>query len=363
MRTARFTTAGLLVAAAATAPAQAPVHAHGASPALGTVHFATSCRPAVAPRFDRAVALLHSFEFGASIRTFNEVLAEDSTCAMAHWGIALSRWTNPMAVGIRPPALLRQGQASIDAATRLAARATPRERAYIAAVGRLYGSEQRDQRTRILEYEQAMRALVAAQPADTEAKIFHAIALVAAAEPTDKTFANQLEAGRVLEALWAKQPDHPGLAHYIIHAYDYPPLAARAREAARRYATIAPDAAHALHMPSHTFTRVGMWTESIDANRRSMAAALQEGAVAEALHAADYAMYAHLQAGNVTAAKELLDQLPVLAARRAGSHPGALDARAGGMDGGRGAGAEAERLSLYRRDDVLRPRTRRGSPA
>lgn len=283
---------------------------------LGTVHFATSCSPRVAPQFDRAVALLHSFEFRASIQAFNDVLAADTTCAMAHWGIALSRWTNPMAAGNRPVALLEQGRQAVDAATRLAVYASERERGYIRAVGRLYDDfEHKDQRTRVVAYERAMNELVMRQPADTEAMIFYAISLVAAAPPTDKTYASQLTAGSILEPLWAKQPNHPGLAHYIIHTYDYPPLADKARAAARRYASIAPSAAHALHMPSHTFTRVGMWNESVDANNRSMNVALRDGSIAEALHAADYAMYAYLQMGKTSDAKAILDKLPALASR------------------------------------------------
>jgi tetratricopeptide (TPR) repeat protein len=297
-------------------PTLAQVHAHQDSVAerLGTVHFATSCNPKVAPQFDRAVALLHSFEFGASIRGFNDVLAADSTCAMAYWGIALSRWTNPMATGNRPVALLQQGRQAADAAKRLGARATDRERGYIAAVSQLYDDyEHKNQQARVAAYERAMNDLTLRQPADTEAMIFHAISLVAAASPTDKTYANQLKAGSILEALWTKEPNHPGIAHYIIHTYDYPALANKARAAAERYATIAPSAAHALHMPSHTFTRVGMWQESIDANTRSMNVALGTGSFAEALHAADYRMYAYLQLGEYSEAKTILDSLPSLA--------------------------------------------------
>jgi hypothetical protein len=160
-----------------------------------------------------------------------------------------------------------------------------------------------------------MNELAMRQPADTEAMIFYAISLTASAPPTDKTYANQLKAGAILEPLWAKQPNHPGLAHYIIHTYDYPALADKARAAAERYAVIAPSAAHALHMPSHTFTRVGMWQESVDANTRSIQVALSTGSIAEALHASDYAMYANLQMGKDSDAKAVLDGLPVLAAR------------------------------------------------
>jgi len=294
-------------------------HAHSeAAPTekLGTVHFATSCSPSVAPQFDRAVALLHSFEFGASIQAFNAVLAADSTCAMADWGIALSRWTNPMAAGNRSVAQLQQGRQAVVAAMRLGDHASERERGYIHAVGQLYDDfEHKDQRMRVVAYASAMNELAMQQPADTEAMIFYAISLTASAPPTDKTYANQLKAGAILEALWAKQPNHPGLAHYIIHTYDYPALADKARAAAERYASIAPSAAHALHMPSHTFTRVGMWQESVDANNRSIKVALSTGSIAEALHAADYDMYAYLQMGNESDAKAILDGLPALAAR------------------------------------------------
>jgi hypothetical protein len=219
--------AAVLATAFAASAAIAQEHSHpGTSEQLGTVHFSTTCNPRVAAQFDRAVALLHSFEFGASIKGFNEVLAADSTCAMAYWGIALSRWTNPMATGNRPVGLLQQGRQAVAAARRVSATASERERGYIDAVSQLYDDyEHRDQRARIVAYERAMNDLAARQPADTEATIFYAISLVASASPTDKTYANQLKAGAILEQLWAKQPNHPGLAHYIIHTYDYPPLA------------------------------------------------------------------------------------------------------------------------------------------
>jgi hypothetical protein len=283
---------------------------------LGTVHFPTSCSPTVAPQIDRAVALLHSFEFSGAIRSFQSVLAADSTCGMAQWGIALSQWTNPMAAGNRAPAQLEKGRQAADAATQLASHATERERGYIAAVATLYRDYERvDQRTRIVAYERAMADLVARQPADTEAKIFHAIALAAAAPPTDKSYANQYRAGAVLERLWAAQPDHPGLAHYLIHTYDLPALASSASAAARRYADIAPAVAHAQHMPSHTFTRLGMWDASARANERSFEAALRDSSIAEALHASDYMAYAYLQMRRDSAAKAVLDRLPALTAR------------------------------------------------
>jgi hypothetical protein len=274
---------------------------------------------------------------------------------MAQWGIALSRWTNPMAAGNRPVEVLERGQRAARAAERLGSHASERERGYIRAVNELYADfRNRGQRIRVVAYAAAMSDLVKREPADTEAKIFYAIALTAAAPPTDKTYASQLEAGRILEPLWEKQPDHPGLAHYIIHTYDYPPLAGKAREAARRYAGIAPSAAHALHMPSHTFTRVGMWEESVETNNRSMDVALKGNSISETLHAADYAMYAYLQLGNESQAKAILDRLPALAAR---FDPNAITGAAPGSAGmfalaaiparwalERGAWAEAMRL-------------------
>ena len=291
-------------------------HAPGTSEKLGTVHFPTSCDRSVAPRIDRAVALLHSFEFGASIRAFDAVLAADSTCAMAHWGLALSRWTNPMAAVTRTAAQLVPGRRAADAAARLGSGATERERGYISAVGALYRDyESVGQDTRIANYERAMADLVARQPADTEARIFHAIALVATAAPTDKSYEKQRRAGAILERLWAAQPDHPGLAHYIIHTYDVPALASQAAAAARRYAEIAPTVAHAQHMPSHTFTRLGHWRESVRANRESYDAAMRDSALAEAMHASDYMEYAYLQMRRYDEARAVRDVIPTLATR------------------------------------------------
>ncbi|MEJ7812751.1 MAG: hypothetical protein WKG32_20220, partial [Gemmatimonadaceae bacterium] len=339
----------LLVAAllGSRAAAQAHPHPAGTSEGLGTVHFPTSCRPSVAPPFDRAVALLHSFEFGAAIRAFDGVLAADSTCAMAHWGIALARWSNPMSAGNRAPALLAQGRQASDAARRLAAGATERERGYIAAVASLYADyDHVDQRSRVVAYERAMADLVARQPADTEAKIFYALSLAAAAPPTDKSYARQRRAGAILESLWAAQPNHPGLAHYIIHSYDVPALAPRAAAAARRYADIAPAAAHALHMPSHTFTRLGMWEASVNANRRSAEAALRDSALAEVLHASDYLAYAYLQMRRDSAARAVLDSLPMLAAR---FDPTAVTGAAPGSAGVFALAAIPARYALERR--------------
>ncbi len=332
-------------------PTPAAAQAHAAHPGtdvgLGTVHFPTSCRPEVGPRFDRAVALLHSFEFGASIRGFSEVLAADPTCAMAHWGLALSHWTNPTSPTNRAPAQLARGRLAVDAAGRLAAAATPRERDYIAAVAHLYADHERvDQRTRVLAYERAMADLAERHPADTEAKVFYALAVVAAAPPTDKSYARQLQAGAMLESLWAAQPNHPGLAHYIIHSYDVPSLAPQAAAAARRYADIAPAAAHALHMPSHTFTRLGQWEESVRANRRSAESAMRDSSLAEVLHASDYLVYAYLQMRRDSAARSVVDGLPALAAR---FDPSAVTGAAPGWAGVFALAAMPARYALERR--------------
>ena len=314
MYRSRFATVSFSLLAAT---AQAQDHVHPSADKLGTVHFQTSCTTAVAPAFDRGIAWLHSFEFAAAIRSFEEVLKADPDCAMAHWGIALSRWTNPMSVANRSPAQLQRGRAAIEAAKAISNhRITQREKGYIAAAAELYENfEKVSQAERVGSYERAMAKLASDNPNDEEAQIFHAISLVAAASPSDKTYTNQKKAGAKLEAMWEKQPDHPGLAHYIIHTYDYPALAGEASRAARRYAMIAPSAAHALHMPSHIFTRTGMWKESIETNLRSRDIAEKTASIAEALHALDYAAYAYLQLQRHADARRVLDQLPALEAK------------------------------------------------
>jgi len=193
---------------------------------------------------------------------------------------------------------------------------TERERAYLAAAGKLYGDfESTPQRERLIAYRDAMREVAAKYPEDHEAQIFYALAIAASEDPADKTYAGRLQAGAILEKLFEEEPAHPGLAHYIIHTYDVPALAGRALVAARRYSAIAPDAPHALHMPSHTFTRTGYWQESIDSNIGAAAAARREGQTAEELHASDYEIYAYLQTGQDQAARRVLDSLPEMASR------------------------------------------------
>ena len=291
-------------------------HQHGAAgEKLGKVHFATSCNPAAQQQFDRAVALLHSFQFSYAIDGFNATLKADSSCAMAYWGIALSHWSNPFAAGLKATSQLEDGRQAAERGRATGAK-TERERAYIAAVSKLYGDfEKTSQQVRLLAYRDAMAETAAHYPQDHEASIFYALALAASEEPTDKTYASRLKAGAILEALFAQEPEHPGLAHYIIHAYDVPPLAARALLAAQRYSVIAPDAPHALHMPSHTFTRVGYWQDSIDSNVAASAAARREGQTAEELHALDYQAYAYLQTAQDESARQLVASLPEVMSR------------------------------------------------
>ena len=296
----------LMIPAAAQAQVHPDQHDHMAMERLGSVKFATSCSAAVQPQFDRAVALMHSFQFGQAIDGFHAVLAADPTCAMAYWGIALSNWSNPFA-GFKSPAQLKLGLEAVTKA-RAAAPKTKRERDYVEAVAQLYVDDPHvDQDARLLAYETAMERVARDNPQDSEASIFYALALAAAADPADKTYAKQLKAGAILERLFVQYPDHPGLAHYIIHAYDNPALASRAAEAARRYGKIAPSTPHALHMPSHTFTRIGDWQASIDTNLASAAAARAAGQPADELHASDYLVYAYLQTGQDNAAKRLVD--------------------------------------------------------
>ena len=311
MRTSLFAIGGLaasLLVGPLAAAAVAQDHDHNASPGrLGKVHFDTTCAPAVQADFDRGVAQLHSFWFSAAIDSFNTVLKNDPRCVMAQWGIAMSWWGNPFG-GFRAPAALKAGLAATDAA-RASGAGSEREQAYLAAVDRLYRDvEKNDQRTRTVAYEKAMEALAARYPDDVEARIFYALSLGQTALPTDKTYANQLKAAGILEQEFKRQPEHPGLAHYIIHSFDVPPLAPRALDAARRYAAIAPDAAHALHMPSHTFTRVGFWKESIEANLASATAARKDNAVSEELHALDYQTYAYLQTAQDRAALQNVEK-------------------------------------------------------
>jgi tetratricopeptide (TPR) repeat protein len=291
-------------------------HQHAAvGEQLGKVHFETSCNAAAQQQFDHAVALLHSFQFTHAIDGFNATLKADSSCGMAYWGIALSHWGNPFAAGLKATSQLEGGRQAAEQGRTVGGK-TERELAYITSVSKLYANfEKTPQQARLLAYRDTMAEMAAHYPHDHEASIFYALALAASEEPTDKTYASRLKAGAILEALFAEEPEHPGLAHYIIHAYDVPPLAARALVAAQRYSVIAPDAPHALHMPSHTFTRVGYWQDSIDSNVAASAAARREGQTAEELHALDYQAYAYLQTAQDEAARRLVESLPEILSR------------------------------------------------
>jgi hypothetical protein len=282
-------------------------HHNASFETLGTVSFTTSCNGTVQPQFNRAVALMHSFQFQSAIEGFEVILATDSSCSIAYWGIALSHWGNPFAAGLKSPVQLEQGLKAVRQA-RVIPPKSERERAYVDAVAKLFtDTATTDQQSRKLAYETAMSTLSAAHPEDSEAAIFYALAVAADADPADKTYAKQLQAGEILEKLFSQYPNHPGLAHYIIHAYDVPPLAQRAIGAAHRYSEIAPSTPHALHMPSHTFTRVGDWQNSIEANVAAATAARSVGQTPEELHATDYLVYAYLQTAQDTAAERLVE--------------------------------------------------------
>ena len=290
-------------------------HVHGSSEKLGQVHFATSCNAEAQSGFDRATALLHSFQFKKAIEEYNATLKSDSSCGIAYWGIALSQWSNPFATGMKDSSQLQAGSQTISLGKKAGAK-TERERDYINAVAALYDRfETTPQSARVIAYRDAMKKVAADYPGDHEAQIFYALSITAAEDLSDKTYAGRLQAGAILEKLFKEEPNHPGLAHYIIHTYDVPPLAGQALQAARRYSEIAPDAPHALHMPSHTFTRTGYWQDSIKANIAAAAAAKREGQTAEELHASDYEIYAYLQTGQDEAALRIRNSLPEIQSR------------------------------------------------
>src|SRR6266404_8185688 len=231
---------------------------------LGIVHFETSCTPGAQKLFDRGMLYQHSFWYRASQRTFEEALKADPECGIAYWGIALSLLWNPHVPA--PAKNLAEGAGVLAKATTVGAK-TQRERDYLDALGAMYADYDKvDHRTRMQAYAKAMEQLAQRYPDDDEAQIYYALALNTSASPTDKTYASQLKGAAILEPIAIRQPQHPGVAHYLIHLYDYPPIAEKGLDAARRYAKVAPAAAHAQHMPSHIFTRVGYWDESIASN-------------------------------------------------------------------------------------------------
>lgn len=285
---------------------------------IGTVDFATSCNPATKAKFNEAVALLHSFWFAESRGVFESVLKDDPNCAIAYWGIALTHWGNPFA-GLRQPQTIATGKAVIDKGL-AAGSPTPREKAYLEAVAILFSSaDVTTQRQRVLDYEKAAGRVSVANKDDVEARIFWALAVAQAASPTDKTYARQLQAAEMLEPMYSKLPNHPGLAHYIIHAYDVPALAQKGLKAANAYAGIAPAVPHALHMPSHTFTRVGYWNDSVKSNAKSAEVAEKTNGIGEAMHARDYMTYAYLQMGMDAQAKDNVAQALRLGTMKGGA--------------------------------------------
>jgi tetratricopeptide (TPR) repeat protein len=281
---------------------------------VGSVHFATSCSPAVEKDFNRAVALLHSFQYEQTRAAFEAIAQKDPSCAMAQWGVAMSHYH-----GLWDNSDVAAGRAAWKKADQVASanpKTSAREKGYIDAIGEIYREDDRDMAARGKALEQKMAAVQASNPDDSEAAVFHALTLAITAPKTDKTFSNQRKCGEILEPLFQKQPHHPGIAHYIIHCYDNPVLASQGLSAARMYAKIAPASAHAHHMPSHIFTRVGSWDESVQSNRKSAEVATAAEASSkngeardQRLHAMDYLEYAYLQMGQVDKAKSVLDEM------------------------------------------------------
>ena len=274
---------------------------------LGNVNFETSCKPEAQKLFDRGMLYQHSFWYRSSQRTFEDVLKADPECGVAYWGIALSLLWNPH---VPPPAKnLAEGTVILAKAKSVGAK-TQRERDYIDALIVMYADHEKvDHRTRIQAYANAMEQLAQRYPNDDEAQIHYALSLNTSASPADKTYTNQLKGAAILEPISKRQPQHPGVAHYLIHLYDYPPIAEKGLDAARRYSKIAPAAAHAQHMPSHIFTRVGYWRESIASNAESSRVAKLDNSLHDQLHAMDYLVYAYLQLGQDQKAKAVIDEM------------------------------------------------------
>jgi hypothetical protein len=275
---------------------------------LGTVHFPISCSPAAQKTFERGVSLLHSFWYEEAGKAFDQAANEDQRCAMAHWGVAMSLWHQ---LWDRPnEATLERGAAELKKARRFRA-STGRERTYIAALDAFYQRSDREFKVRATAYSRQMEQLYGKYPDDHEAGILYALSLIASEPEHDKSYVNRKRAAAVLEKLFADEPNHPGVAHYLIHAYDKPEMAELGLSAARRYAKIAPAAPHAVHMPSHIFARLGLWQEDIDSNLASIAAThrgeqMHMGGEGHQFHAMDFLVYAELQSGNETAARQVI---------------------------------------------------------
>src|SRR3954470_622185 len=333
------------IALAALLPMGIASWAHDGPEQLGKVSFANSCQPAVQQALERGVALLHSFWFRESDAAFREVLARDPECAITGWGIASALIGNTFAAG-PSPAQAQQAKEAIER-SRATRRATEREKNFIEAVGQyydMYPAKPHMQRMKALS--DSFELVAARFPGDDEAQIFSAVYMTATQPLTDQTYATALKAAQILEVQFKKHPDHPGVAHYLIHSYDFPSIADKGMDAARRYSQIAPSAPHALHMPSHIYTRVGAWKDSAEINERSAAAAKQTKEPNDALHAMDYSVYAYLQLGQDAEARRVLKEArevkDVIATIRSG--PYALAAMPARIALERGAWDEAAKL-------------------
>jgi predicted Zn-dependent protease len=283
---------------------------------LGTVAFPVSCAVSVQKPFERGVALLHSFWYEEAEKEFTRIAVDDPHCAMAHWGIAMSLWhqlwNNPDAK------VVQRGLDEVHEAKTTDGPATPREKAYIAAIAAFYSDSKRlNHEARAKAYSDAMKKVYESYPDDHEATVFYALSLLASEPHDDATFANRKQAAAILEKLFATEPDHPGVAHYLIHSYDKPQLAQLGLPAARRYAQIAPASPHALHMPSHIFARVGLWQDDINSNLASIAAtrktaAMHMGGEGHQFHAMDFLIYAYLQSGREADAAKVIDEVKTM---------------------------------------------------
>jgi tetratricopeptide (TPR) repeat protein len=306
MRKSLFSATAGLAVLALTSPG--PTAAQGeADQQLGNVSFETSCNAVAQRRFNRAMRYQHSFWYGAAKEIFEEVAQADPECGMAYWGVALSLLNNPH--GAIPVANLAPGLAAIQKAKQVGAK-TERERDYIDALMLMYADYDKLTHTqRIRAYLGAMEKLAAKYPKDDEAQIAYAITLNTSASPADKTYAQQSKGAAILEPISKRLPQHPGVTHYLIHLYDYPATAQKGLDAAARYAKIAPAAPHAQHMPSHIYTRVGYWKQSIDSNIASVKAAKADKSVGDQLHGEDYLVYAYLQMAQDKLARAVVDDI------------------------------------------------------
>jgi len=280
---------------------------------LGTVNFPVSCNPVVHKSFERGVALLHSFWYEEAEKEFIQISVDAPNCAMAHWGVAMSLWHQ---LWNQPDkTVIQRGLDEVHQAKTTDGPITPREKAYIAAIAAFYSdSKKLNHDARAKAYSDSMKKVYETYPDDHEAAVFYALSLLASEPHEDATFANRKQAAAILEKLFATEPDHPGVAHYLIHSYDKPQLAQLGLPAARRYAQIAPASPHALHMPSHIFARVGLWQDDINSNLASIAAtrkttAMHMGGEGHQFHATDFLFYAYMQSGRDAEAKALIDEI------------------------------------------------------